>query len=140
MSTAACNEWQRVPVDRLDSSSVRSRFQVEIGEKYLRLVTACLEWRREINIYLLSTETLHAALHTKNFLTICSIHADLKEKSNRDSVAEFLLELVDGGYGPGFLIAYAYLVRSVPKEYNRLSLSRLGNASELMNVLSAVGC
>ena len=125
---------------RLDPESVRSRFEVDIGEKYLPLVNACLEWRLENPLHLVRKATLKAALQSENFKAICSIHADLKKHHKEHCVPGFLLELVDGGYAPGFMIAYAFLVRSVPKEYNGLNLSLLGDAPDLMQVLAEINC
>ncbi len=123
-----------------DPASVRSRFENEIGGKFLALVSACLDWRRKNSLHLLHKETLQAALQSDDFKAICSIHNDLKSNRKEHCVPGFLLELVDGGYGPGFMIAYAFLVRSVPKEYNLLSVSRLGYASQLVRILDEISC
>ena len=130
--------WEKAKLNPLDPASVRSRYEAEIGEKYLPLVTACLNWRREKPPQLVEKKTLRAALETDSFIAICSIHTELKNNNKGHCVPGFLLELVDCGYGAGFLIAYAHLVRSVPPEYNRLSLSLLGYASKLMGILEEV--
>jgi hypothetical protein len=47
-----------------------------IRGKFLPLVSACLDWRRENPLHLLHEKTLRAALQTNNFKAICSIHKD----------------------------------------------------------------
>ncbi len=140
MPESYLDAWDCAGLSPLDPASVRSRFENEIGGKFLPLVSACLDWKRENSMHLLHTKTLQAALQTDDFKAICSIHKDLKSNGKEHCVPRFLLELVDGGYGPGFMIAYAFLVRSVPKEYNLLSVSLLGYASQLVKILDEISC
>jgi hypothetical protein len=113
-----------------------------VGREEIGLATCSVVQQRgrEKPPQLVERKTLRAALETGSVKAICSIHTELKKNHKGHCVPGFLLELVDRGYGAGFMIVYAFLVRSVTKGYNRLSLSLLGYASKLMDLLEDVPC
>ena len=82
-------------------------------------------------MHLLNKKTLADAVTLPSFKTICEIHNELRENHKADCVPGYLLDLVAGKYGPGFLIPYVYIMRSVPPEFQRYFLTFLGRSQNL---------
>ena len=123
----------------LDPKRHWSRFENEPGLHYLPLVIACFEWRATQDIHLLNETTVKPALEHESFLRICGIHQQMTKRGRKKCVPQFLLEMVDGQYPMEFLVAYAYLEGSIPKEYEGYQLPFLGRASKLPALLASLG-
>jgi hypothetical protein len=121
----------------LNASCHKSRFKSDLGSSYIPLVTACFEWRKVQGLHILNKSRVKAALEDENFQKICEIHETMKERGRGYCVPRVLLEMVDR-YLMEYLVAYAYLENSIPKEYERYNLLFLGRASELPSLLTSL--
>ena len=127
------------PTGSLDPKTVRSRFESDIGPRYLELVTSCLNWADESGMHMLSKQALPDAVKLPSFQKICEIHEELKMKRKAECVPGFLLGLVDCGYGLAFMIPYVYITKVVPPpNYRGLCLVLLGNSENLPKVFKAL--
>ena len=129
--------YERDESGPFDPKAVKSRFESEIGPRYLELVTACLSWADESKMNMLSLEELPGAVKLPSFQKICEIHEELQTEYRPKCVSEFILELVDCGYSPygfAFIIPYVYIMKSVPQRCHGICLVVLGNADSLQKI------
>ena len=130
--------YEREEIGPFDPRTVKSRFESEIGSRYIELVTACLSWADESKMQVLSVEDLPGAVKLPSFQKICKIHEDLQKEYKPKCVPEFFLELVDSGYGFAFIIPYVYIMKSVPPDYRKICLIMLGNAEDLPAIFKSL--
>ena len=127
------------PSASIDPKTVRSRYESRIGKGYLELVSTCFLWADEAKMNLLTKQTLPKAVQLASFQSIWKIHEDLRKDGRADCVPEFLLDLVDGGYGDNFMIPYVYITRKLPDAgYNRMFLNFLCLTDELPALLDTL--
>ena len=139
MQNVICSPTTTIVYEPRDPNLHRSRFKSQLGPLYLPLVTACFEWRTSQGIHLLNESTVKAALEHSSFKKILDIHEHFMKIGRTSCVPEFLLELVDQRFPMEFLVAYTYLVGSIPNEYERYHLPFLCQSSELPRVLKSLG-